>query len=266
MELQILVSKKGTKVVTATNLYLALQLPSSQYRSKVKKWLSDVYEFKDGIHKPEKLKDYSLRKVDGAIISDYYLSVELAKMITLNSQSKVKQKFAKWLLSLEEKVENAELLTKDQVLAVLELSKVMGLMSCQEAAEKQHFQQFEKGNDSKATWWKHRNKALGYTLGKLKNRMNEMGKAFEGKTKSQMLMQIDKYEMVRTAVIDTFMGLGKSEQYAKNLGDLAKVFAKELNVEIWDDRKSPALFSGTLNHELIQEVKASEKSGFLGLW
>ena len=65
-----------------------------------------------------------------------YISVELAKLITLNSKSKVKQKYAKWLFSLEDQVENAELLTKEQVLAALELAKAMSLMSCQEACEK----------------------------------------------------------------------------------------------------------------------------------
>ena len=47
-DLQILVSKKGTKVVTATSLYMALQLPDQHYAANIKKWLTDVYEFKDG--------------------------------------------------------------------------------------------------------------------------------------------------------------------------------------------------------------------------
>ena len=134
MELQLLVSKKGTKVVTATNLHMVLELPNHHYATNVRKWLNDIYEFKDGIRKPIRMTDYASRKnKDNPITDDYYISVELAKLITLNSRSKVKQKYAKWLFSLEDQVENAELLTKDQVLAVLELTRAMGLVSCQEA-------------------------------------------------------------------------------------------------------------------------------------
>ena len=35
-----------------------------------------------------------------------------------------------------------------------------------------------------------------------------------------MLMQVDKYEMIRTGVIDLFIAMGKTERYARNLGDL----------------------------------------------
>ena len=82
----------------------------------------------------------------------------------------------------------------------------------------------------------------------------------------QMLMQVDKYEMVRTAVIDLFMALGKTERYAKNLGNLAKAFARELNVEIFDDRDTPPAFIPRLNPELVNEVKNLRKGRYLQLW
>ncbi len=266
MDLQILTSAKGTKVVTASNLYLVLQLPHAQYLKTTKKWLNDVYEFKDGIRKPEKLKDYALRKQDVSILQDFYLSIELAKMITLTSQSKQKQKYAKWLLSLEDKVEHAELLTKDQILTVLELAKVMGSMSCQNTVEQQHYQKYETTKGKVYDWWKYRSKLIGYTTEKLRNKMAALGKHHKGKSTDQMLMALDKYEMVRTAVIDLFMSRGKSERFAKNLGDLAKEFAKELKVEIWDDRKAQNAFTNTLNGELVNEIKSFKKGTYLSLW
>jgi phage anti-repressor protein len=267
MELQILVSKKGTKVVTASNLHLALGLPSKNYSVNVKRWLNDVYEFRDGIRKPELLKDYARRNPKESAAEDFYLSVELAKLITLNSKSKVKQKFATWLLNLEDQVENAELLTTDQVLAVLELAKVMGLVSCQTACEHQHLETYEERNGgSAANWWNFRSNVLGYSTEKLKEAMQQLGKKADGKSQRQMLMQVDKYEMVRTAVIDLFMALGKTERYAKNLGNLAKAFARELNVEIFDDRDTPAAFTPHLNSELANEVKNLRKGRLLQLW
>lgn len=267
MELQILVSKKGTKVVTATNLHQVLELSNQQYAVNSKKWLNDVYEFRDGIRSPEKMRDFARRPMKESIIQDYYISVELAKMITLNSKSKKKQKYAKWLLSLEDKIENAELLTKEQVLAIMELSKVMGLVSCQTASENQHLQTYETRNGGNASnWWKFRSGILGYSADKLKNKMKEFGKQAKGKSQRQMLMQVDKYEMIRTGIIDLFMSMGKPERYAKNLGDLAKVFARELNVEVFDDRNTATAFLSNFNIDLANEVKHLKTDGFLKLW
>ncbi len=267
MELQILVSKKGTKVVTASNLHLVLGLPNKHFAANVKRWLNDVYEFRDGIRKPDHLRDFAKRSAKENVVDDYYLSVELAKLITLNSKSKVKQKYATWLLDLEDQVENAELLTTDQVLAVLELAKVMGLVSCQAACEQQHLETYEKRNGgSPANWWNFRAEMLGYSTKRLKAALQKLGKKAEGKSQRQMLMQLDKYEMVRTGVIDLFMALGKPERYAKNLGNLAKVFARELKVEIFDDRNAPPTFGPNLNQDLVAEIQNFRKDQHLQRW
>ncbi len=268
MVLQVYISKKGTRVVAATQLHQALQLPDHHYPTNVKRWITDVYEFKDGIRKPVKMQDFANRKSEGSkILKDYYLTVELAKLITLNSNSKVKQKYAKYLFSLEDQVDNGELLTKEQVLNVLELTKAMGMVSCQEAAEKSHLKVYEARNGgSGRNWWKHRADVMGYSVEKLRRKLEQMGKAVRGKTQRQMLMQVDKYEVVRTGVVDLFMGMGKSERYARNLGDLAKAFAKELNLEIFDDRRETSLFAPNANDKLVNELKSFEKSGRLSVW
>ena len=272
MDLQILVSKKGTKVVKASNLYLVLGLPNKQYAANLRRWLQDVYEFRDGIRKPQSMKDYALRPkqtIDDRekLVDDYYFSLEFAKLVTLNTKSKSKQKYATFLLNLEEKEEPADPLNIDQVMAVLELAKVMGLVSCQAAAEQKHLETYEsRNNGSAANWWTFRSKMLGYSADKLKEQMKRIGKNATGKSQRQMLMQVDKYEMVRTAVIDLFMAMGKSEQYAKNLGKLAKAFAKELNVEIFDDRGTQLPFTPHLNNELATEVKQLKKGRYLQLW
>lgn len=266
MELQILVSKKGTKVVAASNLYQVLELPKAQYVKNVKTWLTDVYEFRDGIRKPVILQDYSKRKTPTHVIfDDYYISVELAKKITLNSSSKKKHKYAKHLLALEDKVENAELLTKDQVMAVLELSKAMGMMSCQTASEAAHLRTYEARNGGNAANWRgFRSRIFGYSGETLRRKAESMGKSTKGKTIRHLLAQADdKYETVRTGVMDFFMGMGKSERYARNLGDLAKAFAKELKVEIYDDRKSGGMFTPNINPEVINAVK---NGGGLSVW
>lgn len=97
MELEILESKKGTKVVTATNLHLALGLPNHHYGINARRWLRDTYEFLDGIRKPENLRDFSPRKRTDQPVDDFFLTLELAKLIALRTNSKEKMKFARML-------------------------------------------------------------------------------------------------------------------------------------------------------------------------
>lgn len=266
MELEILISKKGTKVVRATNLYQVLRLPASQYSRNVKKWFGDIYEFHDGIRRPVEMQDYAKRTHREGLLKDYYLSVELAKLITLNSESRFKRKYANHLLGLEDQVENAELMTKDQVLAVLELSKVMGMLSCQLAAERGHMEVYNEENGSAANWWAHRSGLLGYTPSDLKERFRSIGKKVRGRSQRDLLLQLDKYETIRAGVIDLFMSLGKSETFARNLGDLAKVFSRELGLEVWDDRESSVLFRESLNEELAQHVRSRKKEKLMEVW
>jgi phage anti-repressor protein len=268
MELEVLVSKKGTKVVTATNLHLALQLPNHQYATNIKKWINEVYEFKDGIRKPLRLKDFSKRvNKDNPIIDDYYISVELAKLITLNSKSKVKQKYAKYLFSLEDKVENAELLSTEQIKAVIELTKAMSLRSCQEKSQDQHLKLYEQRNGgSAANWWKHRSQILGYSADALRNRLKKLGKKSKGLSQHDMLLQTDEHEAIRTGMIDLFMAMGKSDRFAKNLGDLAKLFAKEFEIKVYDDKASNNLFAPKVKPELIGALKSFRKEGALSIW
>jgi phage anti-repressor protein len=267
MELQILVSKKGTKVVLASSLHAALGLPNKQYAANIRHWLHDVYQFHDGIRKAEQFKDFARRQSKEVVVDDYYLSIEFAKLITLGSKSKSKLKYATWLLGHEDPNEQGDLFSVEQVLAVMELSKVMGLVSCQTACEQKHLETYEERNGgSAANWWNFRSELLGYSTEKLKEAMLEQGKRHEGKSQRQMLMQVDKYEMVRTAVIDLFMGLGKPQHYAQHLGQLAKAFARELNVEIFDDRNTSAAFLPKLNGELAEEVKDGSKMRYLQRW
>lgn len=100
MEIQVLVSKKGTKVVTANQLHRALRLVDYKYNSDTQKWLNDLYSFNDGVRQPIELQDYSKRTFQYAKMQDYYLSIELAILITLRSNSPVKQFYAKYLTAI----------------------------------------------------------------------------------------------------------------------------------------------------------------------
>lgn len=245
MELQVLVSKKGTQVVTSYALHQALALPEHHYNRDIVRWLMDVYDFKGEIRTPALMQDYAPRSnTRGPGIEDYFLSVELARQIVLGTQSEHKARLARQLSAISNVADSEALLNKEQVLTVLELTKVMGLVSCQRSAERQHHQRFSCQLDLRTEdWWNYRAALLGYDASKLREMMQEVGANYRGKNLRNMLLQIDKYEVIRMAVIDLFMALGKPKSEACTYGDLAKAFAKELQVDIVDDRHaSPGLF------------------------
>ncbi|HMX39759.1 MAG TPA: hypothetical protein PK971_02405 [Saprospiraceae bacterium] len=97
MQLEVLESKKGTKVVTAANLHAALRLPVRQYGALVRRWLKDVYQFDDGIRRPQLYRDFARRPRPGEPIEDFYVTLELAKLIALRTNSKEKMKYARLL-------------------------------------------------------------------------------------------------------------------------------------------------------------------------
>lgn len=92
MELEVLESKKGSKVVTASNLHSVLALPVRQYGPRVRKWLKDIYELNDGLRRPQMYRDFARRPRPGEPIEDFYITLELAKQIAMRSTSKHKLK------------------------------------------------------------------------------------------------------------------------------------------------------------------------------
>lgn len=257
MELQILVSKKGTKVIAASNLYAALELPEQHYSTIIPKWINEYYEFTDGIRKPVRMQDYAKRKIaNNPILKDYYLSMELAKRITLASRSKFKRKFSKQLHALQDRVDDKGLLTTEQIETVLELAKTMTRLSCQESAERKHQEIYTTRNGgSISNWLKYRSHLLGYSADYLRKKMEEQGKVHKGKTQREMLMHLgNKAEMIRTAVIDLFISMDKNVEQAIQLGDLAKLFAQQMNMDVYDDIVSGNLFASSINTALLSEM------------
>lgn len=94
-ELEVLQSRQGTKVVTASNLHAVLGLPVRQYGAVVRKWLRDIYELPDGMRRPQIYRDFAKRPRPGEPLEDFYLTLELAKHIALRSTSRHKLRYAR---------------------------------------------------------------------------------------------------------------------------------------------------------------------------
>lgn len=252
----VYVSKKGTKVVLATDLHQALQLSDQHYAANARKWLNDFYEFTDGIRKPIKMQEFAPRKTaENTIWQDYYLSVELAKQIVLRTRSKVKQRFAK---QLAREMEGEELmgLSAPQFKHLVEVTKAMTLVSCQEECERRHLRLYRDRNGaSAANWWQYRSDILGYSTEELRDKLRRRGVQYVEGNHRQILAQADPFELIRAGVIDLFMAIGKSQFYAQRMGDLAKNLAQTLDLQIIDDHRKVDLFTEAVDPELVHRLK-----------
>lgn len=102
MKPRIFQSKKGTRVVRFSELFSALKLPYHYYNRCLKDWLSDYYSFTDDVRIPTEMQDYSERPQPFSPYKDYYLTLELARLMTLNSKSPLKKELARWLMIEEQ--------------------------------------------------------------------------------------------------------------------------------------------------------------------
>ncbi len=243
----------------ATELHQTLQLLDHHYGTNVRRWLHDIYQFAEGIRRPEHLSDYAKRITQESrpgLLTDYYLSLELAKLIVLHSKSRVKLKIAKYLDGLAQADNTVDELDPQRVLALMELTKAMSLVSCQMAAEKRHLRLYEQRNNGDAlNWWRYRAHLLGYSNDSLRRQLGHKGIAAKGKTQRDMLLALDPQEMIRTGVFDLFMAEGKDERYARQMADLAKAFAKEMKVEVSDDRRQASLFAPQIDPGLVAQLR-----------
>lgn len=238
MKLEVLISKKGTKVVKATNLHAALLLPNDQYGKNVRKWLKEVYGFRDGIRTPSPMVDFAKKSTDNPVVYDYFITIELAKLIALNSTSKVKRKFANHLSVLDEEIfEEKKAVSPEAILEVISLAKKMGSVSFQAANERRHLERYKSENGSAANWWQYRESILGYSSSFWKDGALSNKELAKGMSQRELLFNADKYETIRAGVVDYYMSIGKTADEAQELGDLAKTFADKLGLEVWDDRQ-----------------------------
>ena len=259
MKLEVFISKKGTKVVKATSLHAALQLPNEQYGKNVRKWLKEVYEFEDGIRRPSPLRDFAKKPSSNPVVDEYYLTVRLAKHIALNSNSKVKQKFANQLRQLQnEKIEPEKAITTNEVAEVIDIARKMSSVAYQAHTERLHMDFYKSKNGTPVNWWQYRERLMGYSEDFWKDGALSTKELAKGLSQRELLINVDKYETIRAGVVDYYMAMGKDEQEARRLGDLAKMFAEKLGLEILDDRNDTKPVASKQREARVRDLKQSK--------
>lgn len=167
----------------------------------------------------------------------YYFSIDAAKEVALLERNKKGKELRRWLISLSKAHETGLAFRAEQIEALMDITKAVTLVSIQEKVEKRHFEIY---ND-KYSWHKYRANLLGYSTATLIEAMKQVNK--KHKSIKRSLMLLDAHELIRTAVIDLMLALGKPEDYAKNVGNLCKSISEKANYGniIWDDTKDNPL-------------------------
>lgn len=258
MELQILTSKGGTRVVKATQLHRALGLNDNHYQANVKYWLKDVYQFADGIRRPAGLKDYARSKnTKGQLLQEYYLQVEFAKLVALNSKSKVKMAVASKLSKEEAVYPEHVRLSSAEALALMEQTKAMARISCQKAAEARHLAHFASRRGG-AEYWNHfrHEQIVLVTAEELKAKLKGKGQCLKSKYKLRdLLLRHDALDTIRIGIVDHYAAHGSTLPYAQEMGKLAKEMASALHLEIIDDSKGELLFAPLAEGDLARSMQ-----------
>ncbi|MEM6770496.1 MAG: hypothetical protein AAF597_07945 [Bacteroidota bacterium] len=258
MKLTIHISKKGTRVVKATELHRALGLADHHYQSNVRQWIKDVYQFGDGIRRPEGLRDFARSPQSrGKLMEEYYFAIELAKLIALNTRSKVKQAVATKLAKEEDVYPEHVKLSATETLELLEQTKALARISCQKAAESRHLAYYTVKRGSGEYWNNFRREQVVLTsMADLKEELERRDEKVPNRSSLRDLLQrVNPYELIRIGIVDHYAALGNSLPYAQQLGSLAQELARQLKLEIIDDRKGDLLFAPVVDAEVVRKMQ-----------
>ncbi len=268
MNLHVLVSRKGTRVVTASNLYQALELPPAQYGRAIRRWIRDIYELDGALRRPEHGRDFAPRRRQDNPSGDYYLSLPLALQITLRTNSRHKLKYALRLQALCD-AGGAELPLRPELMRALTgLARTLSLMSCQIACERHHLAVYRRRHQGTAAgWWSYRAQLLGYSLAELRRRAVQKGIAVGRKSARALLLLLDEGELVRAAALDLFVAMGHAAPRALEWAEAVREAFTAGGWSVCDDRSSGNIFTAAVPDEWVQEVHALEAGALLTpLW
>lgn len=235
--------KKGNQdLISAKELHVGLGI-KRDYSTWIKQSIQRA-ELEDG-------KDFTSQKGEstgGRPTIEYYLVRDAALSVIMMSGGKLANSLRKTVIDLYNQHDTGLAFSSTQIMALMELSKAMTLISIQKDVERKHHALFSPTEK----WAGRRAEILGYS----KSTMIEAMKAVNKKYKSirASLLHLDAAELIRMGVIDFMMIMGKTEEYATNVGNLCKTMAKEMELDtiIWDDTKPNPL---KINEEDVNERK-----------
>lgn len=258
MDLPIHVSKKGTRVVRASDLHRSLGLADHHFQGNVRAWIKDVYQFSDGIRRPVGLQDYARSpRSKAGIVQEYYFNLEMARLVALGTKSKVKQAIATKLSKEEAVYPDDVKLSPEATLELMEQTRAMARISCQAAAEDRHRKAYIRQHGSTDFWNKYRvDNIVKVTMEELRQRLAQAGVPFNRSHRvRELLLRTDPLECIRVGIVDHYAAQGLSIAYAGEMGRLARAFAEAMRLEVSDDRQGDGLFTAPADVDIVRKLQ-----------
>lgn len=252
--IKVYYTSKGTPYVWASALHEELEI-----KTPLSKWFPRMLEY--GFIENEEYSQHD-KKVPLAqggynIKSDWAVKLDMAKHIAMLQRTEKGKVIRQQLINLDKQVNNGALLTHAQMAALFDLCNVVGYFTVQEYAERKHFDY----HNNPATWWEYRADIFGFTKKDLQAIVEELGQKY--KSQRQALMLIDKYELIRIGIIDLLMAMGRTQEYAVNVGKFAKEIAGRVEPRVYDD-DMPLDFKSPEEKSIIEKVKDAKSPMLLG--
>lgn len=242
-------SKKNTPFVIASELYRELQI-----EEPFVKWFRSMIALGFKADIDHWMYFVQKEQPTGEVINvpEWSVRLDMAKHIALIQNNELGRQLRNYLLTLDQQKEDGALLTSPQIEALMDIAEVLGLFSVQKYLESEHHTQFIV-NSKTTEWWDYRAKLFGLTADDVRSIIEKYGIKYE--SQRQALFHIDKFELVRRAAIDLFKVLGKSDEYAQNMGKTAKMLAERLKVSVYNDIGMSLNFNSDKQNTTIQEIQ-----------
>jgi phage anti-repressor protein len=222
-----IIYKDGKYAVNARELHTVLEVQTI-FPNWVKRFVIDYFtENEDFFPKVEKSNG-------GRPSVEYLLTLDCAKEVGILQKSEKGKELRRYLIGLDNKVENGELLNATQIVNLVALIPCFAIAEIREEAKKQHFDFHNKKYD----WHAYRADLLGYDATDLKNALLEIGETYKSIDKA--FMKLDKHLLIKHATFDLLIAMRKSIAYAENVSTIAYKASKEMRIDF--DRLDSALF------------------------
>jgi phage anti-repressor protein len=187
-------------------------------------------------------KDFSPKKGEstgGRPSIDYQLTMDAAKEICLLQQTQKAKELRRYLIKLDDKVTNFELLTTEQVGYMMKIVKCLQYITNQKEAFQLHQSSFivnSQANNPYAEFALYRNKITGWSKEKIDRAFNEWlltqcRATSKLTTQSDKLNAMDVNDAIRIAVMDVLYANGSDSELNDKFANAIKRLATEMDVK-----------------------------------
>jgi phage anti-repressor protein len=232
-----MITVKENGMISAREIYNFIEV-----KSRFRGWVSEALEFIDA-KEDKDFSRYNGESTGGRPSIEYDLTIDCAKELCLTQRSDKSKELRRWLINLSNQVENASLVSHQQVIQLVRMVKIFAVYEFRKQALDKNKTNYlanallNNPNRNKEriyaefnTW---RNEVLKTGKQALSERVKEYclieRKRIPTKfTQEEALALLGEYEQIKNAVWDLLSSQNKSEETIKNICSLAQELAKEI--------------------------------------